>query len=183
MQVLIVSVVLPVTYLSIVFVNITITEVCIVLSMAQSLSKIYLHLIFHVKSDSPKIKEADIARVCAYIGQLIKVAGCDNIIVGGMPDHIHALFVLSRNVAVAQVVEEIKRNSSRWLKGVDDDYRFFAWQRGYGVFSVSQSGIDGAIRYIAHQHEHHHKLSFADEYRRLLDLYKVDYDEKFLLSD
>ena len=147
------------------------------------MSEIYLHLVFHVKSDSPKIKEADIVRACAYIGRLVEVAGCNNVIVGGMPDHIHVLLVLPRNVTVAQVVEDFKRNSSRWLKGVDDSYRSFAWQRGYGVFSVSQSGVGAVVRYIAQQQEHHRRFSFADEYHRLLDLYKVDYDDRFLLCD
>ena len=107
--------------------------------MAQSLSKIYIHLIFHIKTTSPAIRQEDIERVHCYVGQLVNTTGCKVVRVGGVNDHVHILFLLSRDVAISHVVEEIKRNSSRWIKTLATHYRAFAWQNGYGVFSVSQN--------------------------------------------
>ena len=151
--------------------------------MAQSLSKIYIHVIFHIKTISPCVMESDIPRLHAYIGQLINETGCQSIIVGGINNHVHALCALSRNETVAHLVEEMKRNSSRWIKSLSPRYSQFAWQGGYAVFSVSQSVIDKTIEYIKNQFEHHKKTSFEDEYKRLLELYEIKYDERYVFSD
>ena len=101
--------------------------------MPQSLSKVYLHLVFHIKTISPKIRTNDLERVHAYIGQLINKTGCVNIWVGGIEDHVHILCLLSRNETISHLVEEVKRNSSRWIKTIDEQYyKNFAWQGGYG---------------------------------------------------
>ena len=152
--------------------------------MAQSLSKIYIHLIFHIKSTSPQIREIDLERLHLYIGKLVKTAGCTEIKAGGIGDHVHVLFILSKDVTISQIVEEIKRNSSRWIKDLDPVYyRFFAWQGGYAAYSISQSVVDKTLQYIDNQKEHHTKHSFAEEYKAFLDLYKVEYDEKFVFRD
>lgn len=88
---------------------------------------------------SSPIRESDLDRIHSYIGQLVNATGCKVIQVGGMCDHIHILFLLSKDVAISHVVEEVKRNSSRWMKTIEPYYSTFAWQNGYGVFSVSQS--------------------------------------------
>ena len=120
--------------------------------MPQSLSKVYLHLVFHIKTISPQIRTNDLERVHAYIGQLINKTGCVNIWVGGIEDHVHALCLLSREETISHLVEEIKRNSSRWIKTVDEQYyKNFAWQGGYGCFSVSQSVVDKTLNYIKNQ--------------------------------
>lgn len=151
--------------------------------MPQSLSKIYLHLIFHVKTTSPRIRREDDASVHSYIGQLVNAAGCTNIWVGGSDDHVHILFLLSKDVMVSHVVEEVKRNSSRWIKTFSPRYRGFAWQGGYGVFSVSQSVVDKTLSYIKRQREHHLKCSFAEEYHKFLESYGVSYNEEFVFKD
>ena len=151
--------------------------------MAQSLCKIYIHLIFHIKTTSPQIREEDINRVHSYIGKLVNATGCREIRAGGVGDHIHLLFLLSREANVANVVEEIKRNSSRWLKTLDPYYRCFSWQGGYAAFSVSQSVVSKTLQYISQQREHHMKHSFADEYRAFLKLYNVEYDERYVFVD
>ena len=152
--------------------------------MAQSLSKIYIHLIFHIKSTSPKIRENDLGRLHQYIGKLVKTSGCTEIKAGGIGDHVHVLFILSKDVTISQIVEEIKRNSSRWIKDFDPVYyRFFAWQGGYAAYSISQSVVDKTLQYIDNQKEHHARHSFAEEYKAFLDLYKVEYDEKFVFRD
>lgn len=151
--------------------------------MAQSLSKLYVHLVFHIKSTSPSLREADLDRVHAYIGQLVNTTGCTDIRVGGVSDHVHILFLLSKDVCLSQVVEEVKRNSSRWMKTIDPHYRSFAWQNGYGAFSVSQSLVDKTLEYIGRQAEHHKKMSFTEEYRKFLQLYHVQYDEAYVFRD
>jgi putative transposase len=140
--------------------------------MAQSLAKIYIHLIFHIKTTSPKIRENDLERLHNYIGKLVKTTGCAEIKAGGVGDHVHVLFILSKDVTISQIVEEIKRNSSRWIKNLDPVYyHFFAWQGGYAAYSISQSVVDKTLQYIANQKEHHTKHSFAEEYRAFLKLY------------
>ena len=153
------------------------------LIMAQSLCKIYLHLVFHVKTSSPLILESNLDDVHCYIGQLTNIAGCQVLRVGGVEDHVHIVCQLGREQTIARLVEEIKRNSSRWIKTLSPHYRYFAWQSGYAVFSVSQSGLDKTIAYVNNQREHHKKQTFQDEYLAFLKLYNVEYDEKYVMSD
>ena len=151
--------------------------------MSQSLCKIYLHVIFHIKTASPKISDEYLERVHSYIGQLVNSTGCQVVRVGGIGDHVHVVCLLSRNVTVSHLVEEIKRNSSRWIKTLSPQYEHFAWQGGYAAFSVSQSVVDKTVAYVNNQYEHHKIKSFRDEYIQFLKLYEIDYDEKYVLSD
>ena len=151
--------------------------------MAQSLCKIYLHIIFHVKTTSPQIANEHLEPMHSYIGQLVNTIGCNVIRVGGIGDHVHIVCVLSRNENVSHLVEEIKRNSSRWIKTISPKYEKFEWQGGYAAFSVSQSQVDTVMAYIRNQEEHHKKQSFRDEYLTFLQLYKIEYDERYVLSD
>lgn len=151
--------------------------------MAQSLCKIYLHIIFHVKTVSPQIANVHLERVHSYIGQLVNNTGCKAIRVGGIGDHVHIVCILARNENVAHLVEEVKRNSSRWIKTLAPTYEHFAWQNGYAVFSISQSQINKVIDYVANQAEHHKKQSFREEYLAFLQLYKIEYDDKYVLTD
>lgn len=151
--------------------------------MAQSLSKIYLHIIFHIKTTSPRIREVDLERVHAYIGQLVNEASCIHIWANGVEDHVHILCMLGREVTVAHLLEEVKRNSSRWIKNIDAYYHQFAWQSGYAAFSVSQSVVDKTLAYIKNQREHHKKRTFKDEYIDFLNLYNIEYDERYVFSD
>ena len=151
--------------------------------MSQSLSKIYLHIIFHIKTTSPNIRENDLERVHSYVGNLVNDTGCINIWADGVGDHIHILCLLSREVTVAHLIEEVKRNSSRWIKSIDGHYRHFAWQGGYAALSVSQSVVEKTLGYIKNQKEHHKKHTFQEEYKEFLRLYNVDYDERYVFSD
>lgn len=151
--------------------------------MAQSLCKIYLHVIFHIKTTSPKIKEDDLNRLHAYIGQLINSTGCQTIRVGGVNDHVHTLLLLSREETVSHLVEEMKRNSSRWIKTLSAYYSMFAWQGGYAAYSVSQSVVDKTLAYIANQPEHHKRHTFEEEYVEFLKLYNIDYNEQYVFRD
>ena len=136
-----------------------------------------------IKTTSPAIRQEDIERVLCYVGQLVNTTGCKVVRVGGVNDHVHILFLLSRDVAISHVVEEIKRNSSRWIKTLATHYRAFAWQNGYGVFSVSLSIGDKTLDYISNQEMHHKRFSFQDEYRQFLLSYGVEYDEAYVFKD
>ena len=152
--------------------------------MAQSLSKLYVHIIYHIKNPLTKIRKEDKNQLFAYIGSIIKDNESIPIKINGVEDHIHILCVMSKNITLAKLVEEIKRNSSRWIKTKDKYYKQFAWQGGgYGGFSVSPSLHDKTKRYIENQEEHHRKLSFKEEYLLFLKEYGIKYNEQYLWTD
>lgn len=151
--------------------------------MAQSLSKLYVHIIFHTKSTSVTIRKQDAAELYAYIGSLIKSSDSIPILINGVEDHLHILCIMSKNIALAKLIENIKSHSSRWIKSKSDYYRHFAWQGGYGGFSVSPSIHDKTKRYIQNQEEHHKKMTFKEEYLLFLKEYGIDFDEAFLWTD
>lgn len=101
-------------------------------------------------------------------------------IIGGVEDHIHLLISLSRTQTIAHVVEMIKKRSSRWIKSKGDKYRDFGWQTGYGVFSVSHSGIPAVTQYIVDQKKHHARRGFREEFLGMLQKHELDYDENYL---
>jgi REP element-mobilizing transposase RayT len=151
--------------------------------MPQSLSKLFVHIIFHIKNPHTKIKREDKDALYAYIGSIIKDNQSIPIIINGAEDHIHILCVMSKNIPLSKLVEEIKRHSSRWIKTKNDYYAHFAWQGGYGGFSVSPSLYNKTKSYIEKQEEHHKKMSFEEEYLLFLKEYGIDYDERYLWSD
>ena len=151
--------------------------------MSQSLSKLYVHAVFHIKYNSPKIRRQDKDELYAYMGAIIKDNQSVPIIINGVENHVHILFVLSKNVALAKIMEEIKRHSSRWIKTKGNYYSQFAWQGGYGGFSVSPSLHDKTKEYIRNQEVHHRKKVFKEEYLMFLKKYGIEYDERYLWKD
>ena len=149
--------------------------------MPQSLAKLWVHLIFSTKDRHPFLSDRSIRLdMHAYLATVLRSHECESLIVGGIEDHVHALFDLSRNYSVAHVVKEIKRTSSAWVKEASPRLSKFHWQRGYGAFSVSQSHLDQVVGYIERQEEHHKLVTFQDEYRTFLKRYPVDYDERYV---
>lgn len=146
--------------------------------MPQSLSCVLLHIIFSVKDRRPLLKRDIRPELFAYLATAIRNAGCECIRVGGTDDHVHLAIALSRTITTAKVIEVIKSSSSRWLK--TKGLANFAWQRGYGVFSISASDRQALVRYIDSQEKHHAKYSFQDELRLLLDKYGISFDETYL---
>jgi REP-associated tyrosine transposase len=102
------------------------------------------------------------------------------LIINGTADHVHILCTLPRSIALAKLLEEVKKSSSKWIKTKGPTFQEFGWQNGYGAFSIGQSGVAQAKRYIAGQKEHHHHQTFQDEFRELLDRYGIEYDERYL---
>jgi REP element-mobilizing transposase RayT len=148
--------------------------------MSQSLSKLYVHIIFHVKDDRIFIRPEDEPELYAYIGSIIKQHASVSIKINGTENHVHVLSTLSKTMSLADFVEEIKKNSSRWIKTKGVHYEYFAWQCGYAGYSVSQSKVDAVEKYIAEQKEHHKTVSVKDEYVRFLKEYGIDFDETWL---
>lgn len=151
--------------------------------MSQSLSKLYVHLIFHIKDSLVPINNEDKKDLYAYIGAIIKENSSIPILINGTGDHIHILCVMSKNIALATLIEEIKRHSSRWIKTRGTHYKQFAWQGGYAGFSVSQSLHDKTKDYIQNQEEHHKKMTFKEELIAFLKEYGIEYDERYLWTD
>ena len=151
--------------------------------MAQSLSKLYVHIIFHVKSFCVRIKNHDKLKLYAYIGAIIQDNNSIPILINGTEDHVHILCVMSKNISMARLVEEIKRHSSRWIKTIDNFYNEFACQGGYAGISVSQSIHDKTKEYISNQEKHHKKVSFKEELLAFLREYGIEYNEDYLWRD
>ena len=151
--------------------------------MAQSLSKVFIHIVFHVNIASAKIREEDNNNLYTHVGNIIKSNNSIPILINGMEDHIHILCVLSKNMSLAKLVEEIKRNSSRWIKKLHPYYEKFSWQRGYGGFSVSPLAHDRVKKYIENQKEHHKHICFQEEYLTLLKEYEIEYNDQYLWTD
>jgi REP element-mobilizing transposase RayT len=105
---------------------------------------------------------------------------CPALTIGGMPDHVHILFGLSRTMAISQVVEVLKKDSSKWIKTQGPSFNQFHWQAGYGAFSIGQSGVEEARRYIDSQPAQHEGRDFQEEYRHFLSKYGLDCDERYV---
>lgn len=148
--------------------------------MSQSLSKLYVHIVFHTKYSQDLIKSDVETELYAYMGAILKQIKCVPIVINGIENHIHILCIQSKNQTLAGLVEEVKRNSSRWIKTKGLSYKDFAWQGGYGGFSVSQSKVNVVKRYIQNQKEHHKAESAKDELIRFLQKYGIDYNENYL---
>lgn len=151
--------------------------------MAQSLSLMYIHIIFHIKNDYRTIRTEEAEPLYQYIGGLLKNKHCQLIKIGGMPDHIHILCVLSKNISLADLVRDLKRSSALWLKKQDIWYDKFTWQGGYGAFSTGVSSYQKTVRYIENQREHHRRRSFREEYLLLLKNSGIEFNESYLWED
>lgn len=149
--------------------------------MAQSLARLWTHLIFSTKERYPFLVDATVrSDMYAYLSTVLRTHDCETMIVGGCADHVHALFALSRNYSIANILKEAKRTSSAWIKTIERRYSKFRWQAGYGAFSVSQSHLGTVERYIMRQDEHHRKKTFQEEFREFLNKYRIDYDERYV---
>ena len=149
--------------------------------MSQSLAQILLHTVFSTKERRPFLREPGLrAEMHSYLGGILNHQGCHSIIVGGVEDHVHLLYSSSKNLAPADVVKEIKRGSSLWIKERAANQEGFAWQTAYGMFSVSYSQLETVRKYIQTQEQHHQRLSFQDELRQLLRRYALAFNERFL---
>lgn len=148
--------------------------------MAQSLSKVILHAVFSTKNREKTIPAHLRASLHAYLAGVCRARGSEAYRVGGTEDHVHIACTLPRTLTMAKLLEEIKKPSSIWMKQQERGIAHFAWQSGYGIFSVGQSQLPGLLQYIDKQAEHHRTRTFKEELLELLEKYGVEYDEKYL---
>jgi REP element-mobilizing transposase RayT len=146
--------------------------------VAQSLSRILVHLVFSTKNREPTVHSDLRQRLHAYLVGCFRNLECPSLQTGGTADHVHALLMLSRTASIADVAEQLKKSSSKWMK--QQGVATFAWQAGYGAFSIGESQVPALVRYIVKQEEHHRRVTFQDELRRLLNRYNVTYDERYV---
>jgi putative transposase len=155
--------------------------------MSQSLSVVYLHAVFATKERRPFLADPNLRREFhAYLGGVSARLDCPPVIVGGVEDHIHILVRMGRETTQSGWLKELKRVSSVWIKSRDASSAGasdFAWQAGYGVFSVSASNMSAVREYIANQEEHHRKVSFREEYEALLRKHGAEYDADHLWDE
>jgi REP element-mobilizing transposase RayT len=148
--------------------------------MGQSLSQMYIHLVFGTKGRKPYLTPTIEKRVHAYMAGTLQEYESPALIINSVPDHVHILFRLSKNYALAKVVEEVKKGSSKWIKTIEGGTKLFKWQIGYGAFSVSSSKVDVVKRYIENQKEHHGVQTFQEEVEQFVKEYDIiEYDPKY----
>lgn len=148
--------------------------------MPQSLSQILVHLVFSTKHREAVLADDIRDELHAYMGGIVENLKGTLLKAGSVADHIHLLIAHPRTCAPSELVQELKTGSSKWLKTKGARYADFHWQGGYGIFSISPAHRPGLEAYIANQAEHHRKVTFQEEYRRLLGKYGVGYDERYV---
>lgn len=148
--------------------------------MPQSLVKNLIHLVYSTKHRQPWLIDNIREQLFAYQAGIFRQWESPSLVIGGIEDHVHALFSLSKNYALKRIVEEVKKGSSKWMKTNDGAAnKDFCWQAGYAGFSVSQSNLEQVKRYIENQAESHHRMTFQDELRSLFNRHGIEFDERY----
>ncbi len=148
--------------------------------MTQSLVKNMVHLVYSTKNRNPWIPAEVRKSLYSYQSGIFQNLESPALMIGGVDDHVHALFSLSKNYALSKIVEEVKKASSRWMKTEGTRNQEFYWQGGCAAFSVSQSNVEQVKEYIANQEEHHRAMSFQDELRLLFKRHEIEFDERYV---
>jgi putative transposase len=145
--------------------------------MPQSLSKVITHIIFSTKNRKPWLNSAIRPRMHAYLATICRDSGGEALCVGGVSDIVTTL---PRTLSQAELIEQIKKPSSKWIKVLGTPYRGFSWQRGYAALSVSPSQLEAVLQYVQRQEGHHRTHTFQDEYRDLLRRHNIEFDERYV---
>lgn len=148
--------------------------------MSQSLVKNYVHIVFSTKYREDFIDEKIEKELFSYIAIICKNLESNALQIGGTDNHIHILCILSKKIALMKLVQEIKANSSKWIKTKGKEYENFFWQDGYGAFSVTEENVFVVRKYIRNQRQHHQQIHYKDELIGILEKHKMKYDEKYL---
>jgi putative transposase len=148
--------------------------------MAQSLNKVIVHIVFSTKHRQNFIDDTIKDELFNYLGGTCKHLECNPIRVGGYRNHVHILCFLSKKITLIKLLEDVKKNSSKWMKTKGEAYTNFYWQDGYGAFSVNPKQVDLVIAYIDNQEKHHSKHTYEDEMRAFFKQYGIEYDERYV---
>ena len=146
--------------------------------MPQSLANTLIHVIWSTKERLPLITETVRADLHGYMAGILKNLESPALIINSVSDHVHVLCQLSKNLPACKLIEEVKKSSSKWIK--TQGISAFAWQNGYGVFSVSQSNVTAVRKYIEGQPEHHKKIDFKEEFRAFCKRHDAPIDERYV---
>jgi len=146
--------------------------------VAQTCGNVVVHLIFSTKLRQPLIGPDIRSDIFAYLGGIVRELRSTALIINGTCDHVHMLIRTRPSHSISEIARIVKTNSSGWMR--KKGHKEFAWQSGYGVFSVSESNIPEVTKYIATQDEHHQKRSFQEEFVAFLKKNKVAYDERYI---
>ena len=148
--------------------------------MPHSFTHILVHYIFSTKDRKQYLTEDIRPRILDYMGGIARNNDIQPQIINGLEDHVHMLVLLPKTLSIAKAIQLIKGGSSRWIHEEFPDLRHFAWQIGYGAFSVSLSNKENVVNYIKHQKEHHKKKTFKEEFIEFLKKHNIDYDERYI---
>jgi putative transposase len=150
--------------------------------MANTYTQMYIQIVFAVKRRQNLIQKKWKDELHKYICGIVNGKGQKVYAIGGVEDHIHILVSIKPNIAISDLVRDIKANSSKWINENEFVRGKFQWQEGFGAFSYAQSQLDNVIAYINNQEQHHQKKTFKDEYLTLLQKFDIEYDEKYLFD-
>jgi REP element-mobilizing transposase RayT len=148
--------------------------------MAHTFTDLLTHCVFSTHERRPFIVDQIRDDLHAYLGGIVRGLHGTALAIGGMADHVHMLVRLRADLAIAECMRVVKANSSLWVHEHWPERRNFAWQRGYGAFSVSESARDNVVRYIQSQEKHHRKMTFEEEFKELLRKHGVEFDERYM---
>ena len=148
--------------------------------MANTYSSLYYHIVFSTKNRVGWIEAEIEQRVWAYIGGVARKNKMTALQIGGIEDHLHALVMAPATLAPSKIAQLLKGDSSLWLHTEFSALRDFAWQDGYGAFTVSKSNVPEVISYIQNQRPHHRQKTFQEEYREFLKKHGIEYDERYV---
>src|ERR1700730_1920361 len=147
--------------------------------MSQSLALVLVHIIFSTKNRMPFLQSAELrSEVHAYLTGTLRGLECDPLQVGGVEDHVHILYGLSRKISLAELIKNLKTSSTRIVKGTGHDG--FSWEGGYGALSGRQSARESVLSYIAKQEIHHRRINFQDEFRAMLNKHGIRFEERYV---
>ena len=150
--------------------------------MAHTYSNLLVHALFSTKDRTPLLDAELKPELFSYMGGIITQLRGKPLLIGGPKDHVHLLFVLPCSLSVADLMEKVKANSSKWVKNRWQNRSHFAWQTGYTAFSVSQSNLESVKRYIASQETHHRRITFQEEVLAFLKKHEIPYDPRFVFD-
>jgi putative transposase len=148
--------------------------------MPHSYTSILVHVVFSTRDREPQLDLTLQERLYPYLGGIVRQSGGRLFTANGVEDHVHLLASLNGTLPITEVIRRIKGSSSKWIHETFPDRAQFAWQRGYGAFTVSQSQVPRVAAYIERQKAHHAKMSFHDEFVRLLKVHAISPDERYL---
>ncbi len=148
--------------------------------MPHSFTHILIHYIFSTKDRQPFLTDDIRPRIFGYMGGIARKNDIQPQIIGGVEDHVHMLVLLPKTLSIAKAIQLIKGGTSKWIHDEFPQLQHFAWQIGYGAFSVSLSNRENVMHYIKHQKEHHRKKTFKEEFIEFLEKHNIEYDERYI---